>query len=179
MFTYGAETAKTIKLIEKANILFNKPVFLSGGSGGGMFAYRVAAILLSLGKESLIDGLAMMSNASPYAVSTTGNAPHAFKGLESHESYYYRGFKYYELEDEDHDYISLGLIHNDVKWTTPTIYVYTHDDTLLPEGISYRFAGTLNTYATDFEFYHEGINHDIGEIGESLIINWLLDKINK
>lgn len=176
-FTHGAETTHIVNYLLLAKKVFNRPVYLVGGSAGGIMAYGVITKLKSIGKEGLLNGVVLAEAISPNSLSVTASPPSRYAYLNSTKLFTSLGTTFYRLDSTDYNYVQLGLNSNHDRWPIPTLLVYSENDAIIPEKLKKSFAEKLLKIATNTSVFVSGYNHDIGLQGWWKIRTWLFKQM--
>jgi len=179
--TANGEISKIISLLVLAEDLFDQPTNLIGGAAGGNMAFAVASRLNRIGRNDLIKRLVLVETISPFDIRVNGKLP-AYDGIgpltcTGPSSEYTLGGGL--VENEECNFIRMGLPNRHASFDTDTLVVYSTDDDIAPEALKEVLAGTIVHYSTigpaTADIMVVGESHDISAAGWAAVGDFVID----
>ena len=169
-FDYGRDVTYIIETIRRIQVLGTIPVFLHGGSAGGVMAWKVANELERMGQIDMIRGLICTECISPFSTSVTATVPPAYRKLDASKEFSFGGIDFYDYPDVE---AQLGLPNYYTNWAKQMLYQYSPNDPIVLSEWKEDFAEALDEKATALTVKISGTGHDLGPAGWSDLVTWL------
>ena len=175
----GGDQQHVIDLIKLANRGLGLDVYIHAGSGGAIGAMSVLNELMRIGESGMVKGAVIIEGIGANNVSINSNVPAQLRGTYPVLKYTTLGTDYYQ-SPSSYDWLELGLASNKAKWDVDTYFIYSKNDSTIPEGYKSRTALQATKYSASpnmVKISAVGQGHDIGLGGIDKVRTWLFSRI--